>query len=73
MTGELKVFLIGFIGSADFRKVRAPNQKEAKNIFADHHGIVVSNQITIRKWTGENYTRALNDSRPALTRGTVQA
>lgn len=68
MTPELKLYLIGFIGSADFRKVRAISTKEAKNIFAQYHGIRESIRITSHKWTGDNWNRSIKDSRPTITR-----
>jgi hypothetical protein len=63
---ELKVYLIGFIGTDDFRKVRATSLKEAKSLFAQENGITVSPYIVAHKWNTENWNRSLNDSRASI-------
>ena len=45
------IYNIGFIGAFDSTRINvvAGSVKEAKKIFADYHGIVVSRQIIARK------------------------
>jgi hypothetical protein len=63
---ELKVYLIGFIGTDDFRKVRATSLKEAKTLFAQYHGIQASSYIVAHKWTTDNWNKCLNDDRRSI-------
>lgn len=64
---DLKVYLIGFIGTQDFRTVRAKSIKEAKNLFAQHNGIQVSSYIVAHKWTAENWNKCLSDNRGSIS------
>jgi len=64
---ELKDYLIGFTGSADFRKVYAHCVKEAKEAFAVHEGVKVSGYIIAHKWTTDNWNYALKDDRPSIS------
>jgi hypothetical protein len=54
------IYLIGFIGGSDRRRVRAHSVKEAKELFAQYHGIKVSGYIVASKWTAEMMNKYLN-------------
>jgi len=51
------VYLIGFIGTSDRRRVHAKSVKEAKQLFAQYHGIEVSGYIVAQKWTAETMNK----------------
>jgi len=57
------IYLIGFIGTDNFYRVRANRVKEAKNIFAQYHNIQVSAQIVAKKWTAEMMNKYIGDGK----------
>ena len=59
-------YLIGFIGTNDFRRVSAHSVKEAKTLFAQYHHIQVSAQIVAHKWTVEYLNNDSKDTRMTI-------
>ena len=60
------IYLIGFIGTDNFYRVRANSVKEAKTIFAKYHNIQVSSYIVAKKWTAEMMNKYIGDGRKTI-------
>lgn len=55
--GTPKTFYIGWIGASDFQPVIAINGKQAKEKFANYHGVKVSSYIVSKRDVPETIKR----------------